>query len=76
MNRMQELRERTGEIIRLRQALGILMWDQQTYMPSGGAGARAEQAATLSRLLHTLGTSPEYGALLAAAEEETAGNDP
>ncbi len=45
--------------------IGALMgWDQQTYMPPKGAEERGEQMATLSRLIHEMGTSEEMGKLL------------
>jgi carboxypeptidase Taq len=52
----------------LDKAASVLRWDQQTYMPPGGAPARAEQLATLSRLSHTLFVVDEIGALLEALQ--------
>lgn len=42
----------------------MLGWDQATYMPNGGAPARARQGATLSRLAHERATDPALGKLL------------
>jgi carboxypeptidase Taq len=42
----------------------VLGWDQATYMPKGGAAARARAGATLSRLLHERFTDPAIGRLL------------
>ena len=42
----------------------MLGWDQATYMPPGGAAARARQGATLSRLAHERFTDPALGRLL------------
>ena len=42
----------------------MLGWDQATYMPPGGAAARARQGATLSRLAHEKFTDPALGRLL------------
>ena len=36
-------------------------WDQATYMPPGGAAARARQGATLSRLAHEKFTDVGHG---------------
>ena len=44
-------------------------------MPPGGAQARAEQLATISRLAHEMFTSPATEALLAAAEATQDGLD-
>jgi carboxypeptidase Taq len=63
-SRFDELLRRLGEITDLRRVSGLLAWDRETKMPPLGAPARAEQSATLARLTHELGTSPELGALL------------
>lgn len=73
---LEELRKRTAQIVRLAQVYGLLEWDQQTYMPPGAAEARAEQCATLSRLIHDLMTTEEYGGLLAQSEQDLDGADP
>ena len=54
-------------------AAAVLDWDQQVYMPPGGAEARGEQSATLSSLAHEIFTSEETGRLLEATEAEVAG---
>jgi carboxypeptidase Taq len=46
------LRERLGELVDLEAALHVLGWDQETMMPPGGAAARGEALATLSRMAH------------------------
>jgi len=46
----------------------VLGWDQATYMPGGGAAARARQGATLSRLAHERLTAPALGRLLDALQ--------
>jgi carboxypeptidase Taq len=73
---LDRLRERLAEITDL-QALGALMfWDQNTMMPPGGAGARADMADTLQRTVHARETDPELGRLLDALEPWAAGEDP
>jgi carboxypeptidase Taq len=42
----------------------VLMWDQSTYMPPAGAGARARQVAALQGLAHEHATDPAIGRLL------------
>jgi carboxypeptidase Taq len=45
-------------------AAAVLGWDQEVYMPEGGAGTRARQLSTLATTAHELLTSTEYGAVL------------
>src|SRR3954452_16975385 len=49
---LKELKRRLLEIDDLSAAASVLNWDQATYMPAGGARARARQNATLHRLAH------------------------
>jgi carboxypeptidase Taq len=46
----------------------LLGWDQETYMPGAGSGARAEQASLLAELAHEASTSTRLGDLLAQCE--------
>jgi len=62
--KLQELKTRLAEINDLESAAALLRWDQTTYMPAGGASARARQLATLSRLAHEKFTDPTIGRLL------------
>ena len=48
----------------------LLNWDQETYMPPGGAAHRAEQAAYISGLAHEKATSKRIGELIAACEQD------
>jgi hypothetical protein len=50
--KLVELKRHLLEISNLAAARSVLRWDQATYMPRGGAHARARQGATLSRLAH------------------------
>ena len=65
---IQQLRAHLAIIADLRAAAAVLRWDQETYMPVGGAAGRAEQLGTLMRLAHELFVSPRTRDLLAAAE--------
>jgi carboxypeptidase Taq len=67
------LRTVLGEISDLGRARALLAWDEHTQMPPGGAGARAEQLATLARVRHERLVSPELGELLEAAAAEVDG---
>jgi carboxypeptidase Taq len=60
----RELCERTGEIVDLGSATAVLGWDQQVYMPPGGAEARGRQMATLGKLAHEMIINPRNGVLL------------
>jgi carboxypeptidase Taq len=61
---LAELKRRLMEIADLGAAGAVLGWDQATYMPKGGAAARARQGATLSRLAHERATDTALGTLL------------
>ena len=54
----------------------LLGWDQQTYMPPGGAEGRGNQLALLGRLIHERATSPELGKLLEDLKPYAASLDP
>ncbi len=60
----EELRRRLAEVSDLARASAILGWDQQTMMPPRGAAGRAEEMATLGRVIHERFTAPEIGRLL------------
>jgi carboxypeptidase Taq len=62
--KLDELKTRLSEVSDLGGASSVLGWDQATYMPPGGAAARARQGATLSRLAHEKFTDPALGKLL------------
>ncbi|HMQ54093.1 MAG TPA: carboxypeptidase M32 [Anaerolineae bacterium] len=64
-NKFESLKSKLKEVHNLNQAASLLGWDQQTYMPPGGAAARAEQLSTLSKIAHEKFTSDEIGQLLA-----------
>ncbi len=49
----------------LSSAVAVLSWDQETYMPSGGASARAETIAALEGMAHARWTGAAMRRLLA-----------
>ena len=61
-----ELKSRLREISDLNAAGDVLNWDQATYMPEGGAGARCRQRAMLNRLAHERAVAPALGRLIDA----------
>lgn len=74
--KLQRLKELLGEVTDLRRAAAVLGWDQETYMPPGGAAQRGQQLATLSRLAHIKFTADEIGHLLDDLEPYVAELDP
>ena len=61
-----ELKQRLREISDLNAVGDVLNWDQATYMPEGGAGARGRQRAMLNRLAHERAVEPALGRLIDA----------
>jgi carboxypeptidase Taq len=70
MTAYSELESRFKRVHLIHESEGLLHWDLETNMPSGGAEARTEQLAALSVLAHELQTDPAIGELLARAESE------
>ena len=70
------LRVRLAELTDLQALAALMFWDQNTMMPPGGAGARADMADTLQRVLHARETDPQLGRMLDALEPWAAGEDP
>ena len=62
--KLAELKRMLLDISDLAAAGAVLRWDQFTYMPRGGAPARARQRATLSRLAHEKSVDAALGKLL------------
>ena len=65
-----------AEVMDLENVTSLLAWDQQTYMPLGGAEARGNQLATMSSIAHQKFTADEIGLLLDDLEKEFEGSDP
>jgi carboxypeptidase Taq len=61
---LERLRERLAEVNDLTKAATLLLWDQRVKMPPGGAEARAEALATVSRLAQERFIDDEVGRLL------------
>src|SRR5450759_2150503 len=61
--KISELKRRLNEISHLDSATALLSWDQQTYMPSGGAVARGDQIATLAQISQEKLVDPAMGRL-------------
>jgi len=65
-----ELARRMGELRDYGAIAGLLTWDQETYMPAGGASARARQLAAIHALLHERRIDPVLGELLSVAASD------
>jgi len=74
--KIKQLRDILAEISDLGYTAALLGWDQQTYMPRGGAEARGNQLALLERLVHERTTSPGLGKLLEDLKPIVSGLDP
>ena len=75
-SKLKELKSILAEVADLRAATALLDWDQQTYMPHGGAQGRGYQSGTLQSIAHTRFTSPEVGKLLDELAPYAASLDP
>lgn len=71
MQEYEALRNEMKRIADLQNAAALLMWDQETYMPEGGSGFRAQQLATLSGLAHDHFTAEENNARLDRLEKSS-----
>jgi len=59
----------------LQGAVGLLQWDQETYMPARGAEARGEQLAAIQAALHERLTSPRVAEALDRAGQDASDPD-
>lgn len=75
-DKMTQLKTVLAEVADIAGASAVLGWDQQTYMPRGGAEGRGQQQGTLDRIAHERFTSKEVGKLLEDLKKETASLDP
>ena len=73
---VEQLKDRLGRVTELARIARLLNWDQQTMMPPGGAGHRAEQLATLGRTAHEFLIDDETGRLLDELRPVEASLDP
>ena len=73
MQALTELQSHLAEVKALAEAAAVLGWDQQTYMPTGGAGSRAAQLTALSRVIHQKATGADMARLLERAEQTSSG---
>ncbi len=62
--KLKDLKTRLAEITDLNLIGALLSWDQSTYMPAGGAPARARQMALVGRMSQEKFIDPAIGKLL------------
>ena len=75
MSALKELKDRLYDVNALHSASSMMEWDQQTYMPRGGAEARAEHLGILSRMSHETFTDERTGTLIDKAKSEASTED-
>ena len=75
MTNLEILKAALAELTALRDAAAVLDWDHHTYMPPGGAPARAEQLAAISGVVHEKFTGDPMRKMLELAETEASGLD-
>jgi carboxypeptidase Taq len=71
-----ELIRRVREEALLASCAELLGWDEDTYMPRGGAAHRGNQLALLAGLQHDKATDPRIGELLGELEGSALVRDP
>ena len=65
MNLYEEYKNQMQRIADVNYSSALLSWDQETYMPEGGAELRARQQSTLAGISHDLFTAESLGKVLA-----------
>ena len=76
MTAIEELKQRTADVVTLQMTSAVLEWDQQTQMPPAGAHRRASQLALMHKLSHDTLIGTETERLLTMAEREGKDLDP
>jgi carboxypeptidase Taq len=74
--KVEQLKERLGEVADIGRAASVLSWDQQVNMPPGGNEARGQQLATLNKIAQEKLITDENGQLIEDLKQEFAGADP
>ena len=67
---MERLKEKSKKITGLKQASGLLHWDQEVMMPEKGIKARSQQLSVLSGIKHEMIVSEELHKLLESIDPE------
>jgi carboxypeptidase Taq len=75
-DKLRQLKSILGEATDLLHAFDLIEWDQQTYMPAGGAEDHGYMQATVQKLVHLKWTSDETGRLIEDLKPYVAQLDP
>ncbi|MDQ3109570.1 MAG: carboxypeptidase M32 [Bacteroidota bacterium] len=70
MNSYKEYKNQMQRIADVNYSSALLSWDQETYMPEGGAELRARQQSTLAGISHDMFTAESLGKLLDQLEND------
>lgn len=70
----EALLRQIAELKHLDHAIGLLGWDEETYLSARGRPERGEQLATLESMRHTLLVSDRVGDLIEDVAQRCAGN--
>ena len=73
---LAQLNALIGDVVDLQHAASLLEWDEQVYMPAGGAPVHGQMLATIRKLAHQQFTSDAVGALIEDARARHRGLDP
>jgi carboxypeptidase Taq len=73
---LDQFKTMLAEVADLGSASAVLGWDQEAYMPKGGAESRGQILGTLQRLSHERFTSKETGAMIEKLEAMAGDLDP
>ena len=60
----EKYRAKMRLIADVKNANALLQWDQETYLPSKGAGLRGQQISTLSEISHRMFSEEDLGTIL------------
>src|ERR1700754_2553143 len=60
----EQYKAKMQQIADVRNAMAVLGWDQETYLPEKGAAFRGQQLTTLSTIAHEMFTATELGEVL------------
>src|SRR5215216_806190 len=73
--KLEQLKEKLGEVADIDRAASLFSWDQQFNMPPGGNEARGQQLATLSKIAQEKFITDEVGSLIDDLKQEFDGAD-
>ena len=60
----ESYKQEMQKVADVKNAIAVLQWDQETYLPPKGAAFRGSQIASLSELVHKMSTDEKLGSIL------------